>query len=90
MERTEPKHLRQEVGEYPSQSWHDLLKTKLNLNYTSRLSSYRAINTHCISVKKQSMLYREIIGVCSEIHTKNMNTLRGPNVKLLNVTTGGT
>jgi len=31
------------------------------------------------------MLYREIIAVCSVIHTKHMNTLCGENVKLLNV-----
>ena len=31
------------------------------------------------------MLYREIISVCSEIHTKHINTLRGQNVELLNV-----
>ena len=31
------------------------------------------------------MLYREIIDVCSEIHTKNINTLCGRNVELLNV-----
>ena len=31
------------------------------------------------------MLYREIIGVCSQIHTKNINTLCGQNVELLNV-----
>jgi len=31
------------------------------------------------------MLYREIIAVCSQIHTKYMNTLRGQNVGLLNV-----
>jgi hypothetical protein len=43
------------------------------------------------------MLYREIIAVCSEIHTKHINTLCGLNVELLNVklavhivTTGGT
>jgi hypothetical protein len=33
----------------------------------------------------QLMLYREIIAVCSEIHTKHINTLRGQNVELLNV-----
>jgi hypothetical protein len=27
------------------------------------------------------MLYREIIAVCSEIHTKHINTLCGPNVE---------
>ena len=31
------------------------------------------------------MLYREIIAVCSEIHTKHINTLCGQKVKLLNV-----
>ena len=31
------------------------------------------------------MLYREIIAVCSEIHTKHINTLCGQNVDLLNV-----
>jgi len=31
------------------------------------------------------MLYREIIAVCSQIHTKHTNTLCGQNVKLLNV-----
>ena len=31
------------------------------------------------------MLCREIIGVCSQIHTKRINTLCGQNVELLNV-----
>jgi hypothetical protein len=31
------------------------------------------------------MLYREIMAVCSEIHTKHINTVRGLNVELLNV-----
>jgi len=30
------------------------------------------------------MLYREIIAVCSEIHTKHLNKLCGMNVELLN------
>ena len=29
------------------------------------------------------MLYREIIAVCSQIHTKHINTLRGQNVELI-------
>ena len=29
------------------------------------------------------MLYREIMAVCSEIHTKQINTLFGQNVELL-------
>jgi hypothetical protein len=31
------------------------------------------------------MLYREIIAVCSEIHTKHINTPFGQSVELLNV-----
>ena len=31
------------------------------------------------------MLYREIIAVCSEIHTKHINALCGLNVELLSV-----
>jgi hypothetical protein len=36
------------------------------------------------------MLYREIITVRSEIHTKHINTLCGQNEELLNVILGGT
>jgi hypothetical protein len=37
------------------------------------------------------MLYREIIAVYSEIHTKNINTLCGQNLELwmLNLVVGG-
>jgi len=31
------------------------------------------------------MLYREIIAICSEIHTKHINTLCGQNIELLNI-----
>jgi len=31
------------------------------------------------------MLYREIIAVCSQIHTKHINTLCGQNVELFDV-----
>ena len=36
------------------------------------------------------MLYREIIAVCSHIHTKHINTVRGQNVELLKFKLGGT
>jgi len=36
------------------------------------------------------MLLREIIAVCSQIHTKPINTLCGQNVVLLNVKPSGT
>ena len=35
------------------------------------------------------MLYREIMAVCSQNHTKHKNTLCGQNVELLNVKPGG-
>ena len=31
------------------------------------------------------MLYKEIIAVCSEVHTKHINEVCGQNVELLNV-----
>jgi len=34
------------------------------------------------------MFYREIITVCSQIHTKHINTLCGQNVELVNVKLG--
>jgi hypothetical protein len=47
---------------------------------------------HCVSVitARQLILYREIIALCYEIHTKQTNTLCGQNVELLNVKPGGT
>ena len=36
------------------------------------------------------MLYREIIAVCSQIHTKHINTLCGQNVELPIAKPGGT
>jgi hypothetical protein len=45
------------------------------------LSPYRAVNTRYLGYKtSQLMLYREIIAVCSEIHTKHISTLCGQNV----------
>jgi hypothetical protein len=35
------------------------------------------------------MLYREIMAVCSEIHTKHINALCGQNVEFINVKPGG-
>jgi len=36
------------------------------------------------------MLYREIIAVCSEIHTKIINKVRGQNVEFWYRKSGGT
>ena len=38
----------------------------------------------------QSMRYREIIALCSQIHTKHINTLCGQNTEFFYVTAGGT
>ena len=35
------------------------------------------------------MLYKEIIAVCSQIHTKHINMLCGQNVELLNAHPSG-
>jgi hypothetical protein len=50
-----------------------------------RSSSYRAVNT-----MSQLMLCRGMIAVCSQIHTKHVNTLCGQNVEFLNPTPCGT
>ena len=36
------------------------------------------------------MLYREIVAVCSQIHTKHINTLCGQNAEFMNVIATGT
>ena len=42
---------------------------------------------HALPVIKTSqlMVYTEIMAVCSEIHTKHINTVCGQNAKFLNV-----
>ena len=42
-------------------------------------------NGEIFSLTSQLMLYREIIAVCSQIHTQHINTLCGQNVELLDV-----
>jgi len=46
---------------------------------------------HTVSVIKTSqfVLYREIRAVCSQIHTKYVNTLCEQNVEFVNVKPGG-
>jgi hypothetical protein len=36
------------------------------------------------------MLYRQLVAICPQIHTKHINSLREQNVGLLNVEPGGT
>ena len=63
----------------------DVVKTKISLNCIKRPSPYRAVNSIAGIQTSQLMLYREIIAVCSQIHTKHTNILRRHKVKLLNV-----
>jgi len=47
------------------------------------MSSHREVNNSVSVIKaSQLMLYRKIIAVCSQIHTKHINTLCGQNVEL--------
>ena len=67
----------------------EVYSNKIILNYIQKPSPYRAVNTLSVSVIKTSqlMLYREIMAVCSQIHTKYINTLCGQNVELINFET---
>jgi hypothetical protein len=63
----------------------------VNVKHSGTYSSYRSVNTLRLSYKtNQLMLYSEIIAVCSEIHTKHINTLCGLNVEFVNFKPGGT
>ena len=59
-------------------------------NITLRLRRLKP--SHSVPIIKTSnlILYKEIIAVCSEIHTKHRNTLCGLNVELLKVKPGST
>jgi hypothetical protein len=57
---------------------------KININELYKKSQSVPRSKHSLSVIKTSQLklYREIIAVCSGIHTKHINTLCGQNVEL--------
>ena len=57
----------------------ELLNVKLVVHIVTNGMQISVIKT------SQLVLYREIIAVCSEIHTKHINTLCGQKVELLNV-----
>ena len=70
------------VRHYPVRAAGGIVRpwtTESNLKYTS---PYRALNTLPVTQTSQLMLYREIMAVCSEIHTKHINTVCGQNVEL--------
>jgi hypothetical protein len=61
------------------------LKTKFSGLYLNIQSVPRSKHSVSVIQTNQLMLYREIIAVCSQIHTKHINRLCGQNVELLNV-----
>ena len=60
--------------------------------FISISSSYLVTNTsHLVIKTNQFVLNKEIIAVCSEIHTKHINKLCfGQKVEIVNFRTGGT
>ena len=66
-------------------------KTKISPELHISIQSVpRSKHTFPVIKTSRLMLYREIMVVCSEIHTKHINTVCGQNVELLNVKPGGT
>ena len=59
------------------------------LNFKCSVRTAQKTHPLWIIIISQLMLYREIIAVCSQIHTKHTNTLCGQNVELVNVKRGG-
>jgi len=73
------KHIHTQCGQNV-----ELLNVKLTVYKDPDRTAQQTLS---VSVTKTShlMLYREIIAVCSQIHTKHINTLCVRNVDLLNV-----
>ena len=67
--------------------WHKNLSHCHLLTLTASNIQSVPRSKHAVSVieANQLMLYREMIAVCSQIHTKPINTLCGQNVGFLNV-----
>jgi hypothetical protein len=61
------------------------LKTNIILNYISRFSSYRTVNTLSTDNKKQSTLRREIIALCFQKNTERINVVCGKTELLLHL-----
>ena len=73
------------ISTYVNSSW-----TKLYLPVFKTQSVPRSKHYPSRCEASQLMLYRKIIALCSEIHTKHVNTLCGQNVGVLNAEPGGT
>jgi hypothetical protein len=74
------------VGEVTEDWWSDTdRRNRSTLWFSLKIQSV-PLSKPSVSVIKTSelMLYREIIAVCSEIHTKHTNTPCGQNVEFVN------
>ena len=60
-------------------------RSKLTDTYINTQSVPRSKHSVSVTQTSQLMLYREIMAVCSEIHTKHINTLCGQNVEFVSV-----
>ena len=65
----------------------ELLNVKLAVHtYIHTYNDHWALEGSISVIKTiQLMLYREIMAVCSEIHTKHINTVCGQNLEVLKV-----
>jgi hypothetical protein len=58
----------------------------MNVNTGVTYSNHWALEGYISVIKtRQLMVYREITAVCSQIHTKHINTLCGQNVEFMYV-----
>ena len=57
------------------------LRAKLHPSHLKTQSVPRSKHPASVIKTSQLKLYREITAVCSEIHTKHINSLCGPNVE---------
>jgi hypothetical protein len=70
------------IAEAPVRNWAIII-FKNSVTYSAVTNTVLVVKLNVL------MLSREIITVCSEIHTKHGNTLCGQNTELLNVKPGG-
>jgi hypothetical protein len=67
-------------------SGKSIIMMKVSIGRTEEFSPYHAVKLSVSVIQtSQLMLYSETTAVCSQIHTKHINTLCGQNTELLNV-----
>jgi hypothetical protein len=66
------------------------LKTKINVNYIKKFSSYRAVNTPFPGFKSESVKAVKKVVLLLKNNCKRINKLHGQNVEYLNYQPDGT